>query len=153
RQLRLPIVLAHCSAGYPPRGRSLGGAYARSARFGRLRGLLLVVEQQALAVEAPAEAAEASVGGDDAVAGDDDRRRVAPARVADGPRRVRLADRFGDLAIGTGFARRDPRELSPHLQLERGATQVDREVERGAAPVDAPQHLGDRRRERAVVAR
>ncbi len=53
------------------------------------------------------EADEAVVGADDAVAGHDDRKRVAPERLADGARGVRLADGAGDLAIGARGAGRD----------------------------------------------
>ena len=44
---RLISFLARCSAGYPPRGRSLGGAYARCARFGRLMGCVCEADRHA----------------------------------------------------------------------------------------------------------
>ena len=43
-------------------------------------------------------------------------------------------------------------QLAPHAQLERGAADVEGQLLAGYLAVDAPQHLGDDRRERVVVA-
>ena len=66
------------------------------------------------------------------MAGEDDRDRVAAVRRADRPHGRGPADPVRLLAVGAGLAVGDLGERLPGCELERGAVEVEREVERRA---------------------
>ena len=59
------------------------------------------------------------------MAGDDERKGVGGTGARDRPRRLRLADRRGDLRVGPGGAPRDSLQRLPHPALEHRPPQID----------------------------
>ena len=88
----------------------------------------LAPEKRLFARDAPAVAAHRAVGPDDAMAGNEERHRVGRAGASDRARGGGLADGGSDLAIGAGLAVRDRLQLAPDAPLERGGSDVERQL-------------------------
>ena len=82
---------------------------------------LLDAEEALLPARAAGETADPPVRRKHPVARNDDRDRVGAAGGADGPRRARLGQAPGDLAVRAGLARRNVEQLRPDGSLEIGA--------------------------------
>src|ERR671910_3467682 len=89
----------------------------------------LVLEQTLFQVQSAVEPAERAVCGDDTVAGHDDGPDVAGVGAADGPRRAGTPEGVGNLAVGSGLAERDARQLRPHGLLPLRTGQCQRHME------------------------
>src|SRR5487761_26988 len=109
---------------------SSAGLARRVARFG------FTGEQRLLALDAPAIAAEPAVSPYDAVAGDRDGDWIRGTRLRDGAHCAGAADTLGDLGIGRRGAGRDRAQRLPDTLLERRTAQIERQLDRRAAPFD-----------------
>src|SRR6202011_1467805 len=89
-----------------------------------------VVEQPLFGRKSAGESRERTIGPDDTVAGQDDANRVRAIRGAEGPSRGWDAERSGLLSVSGGAAERDAGQRSPGSDLESGALEVERDVER-----------------------
>ena len=86
------------------------------------------------------------------MAGDGDRERVGGAGLRHRARRLRRADRAGDFGVGRGRARRDGAQRLPDPLLERGAADVERQVEALARRLDQADDSRHHALERGVAA-
>ncbi len=84
-------------------------------------------QQGFLALDSPAIAAHVSALSNHAVARDGHRHRVGSAGASHGASGGWLADRFRDLAVGTGRAEGDGLQVCPHPALEGGGLNVERQ--------------------------
>jgi len=92
-----------------------------------------VVEKPAFCVQASGEACQLSVGPDNAVTRKHDRERISPVGRSNGTNSSWASDLCGLLAVCRSFAIGDIGQRHPHLLLEIGATQLERQVK--TAPV------------------
>src|SRR5215469_15667177 len=94
-----------------------------------LSGGALFRQQLALAFDAPPIAAEIAIGADHPVARHEQRQLVRRAGLSHRPHRLRLAQRSGNLCIARRLAEWDLPQGPPYSRLERGAPNVERQVE------------------------
>jgi hypothetical protein len=85
------------------------------------------------------------------MAGDDDGHAVVRTRAGYGAHRAGLADRRRDLAVRARLAVRHAAQRFPHLQLERGGAEVERELDRRRAPFEMIDDRHHRLSERRIV--
>ena len=91
---------------------------------------LLQVEQLALEVETAAVTAERAARCDHPVAGDNDGDWIPVIRHADGTAGLRVANRFGDVAVAASLAVWNFEQRMPARELELGSAKIEREGKR-----------------------
>src|SRR5690606_14175215 len=102
----------------------------------RLRKRALQPEQEGLGGQAAAETGERAIGADHPVAGQHDGQRVAAVGGADRAHRGGTPDVARQVAVAPGASVGNRSQRPPHLALEAGAMQRQRQVERLAAAVE-----------------
>src|SRR6185503_21330115 len=86
------------------------------------------------------------------MAGNRDREGIRRAGLRDGPHGLRRADAPGHFLVGDRRARWDAPESAPDTLLERGALDVEREVEAEPGRLDEPDDRGHQPLEPPVAA-
>ena len=87
-----------------------------------------LVEQLDLAGDIPAIAAEGPIGADDAMAGHQAHHRVGTDGLSYRTGRLGSPDPVGDILVGSHHADGNVQQVTPHLDLEGGAIQVEAEL-------------------------